>query len=188
MKASRLLTLPPYLFEELENRCREAREQGRDVIDLSIGDPDLPPPPSLRANLERALEDPRHNRYPPQRGTARLKEAVRNYLTERCGVAPAPNEILILIGSKEGLAHLPWAVCNPGDVALVPNPGYPVYNSAAQFAGCNTISFDLDPGAGFLPDFDAIPDDVLGRARVCFLNYPNNPTSGTSMLSKKTSA
>lgn len=180
MKASRLLTLPPYLFEELQNRCRNARSEGRDVIDLSVGDPDLPPPASLLSNLEIALDSTHHHRYPPQRGTSELKSAIRDYLGRRAGVAPDPDQILVLIGSKEGLAHLPWAVCNPGDVALIPNPGYPVYHSAARFAGCDTVRLDLDPGRGFLPDFDAVPREILDESRLCFLNYPNNPTSAVA--------
>jgi len=176
IKASRLLSLPPYLFEELENRCREARAEGRDIIDLSVGDPDLAPPGSLLENLNAALSNPEHHRYPPQRGTSILKDSVRRYLSRRCGVKPDDSEILILVGSKEGIAHLPWSVCNPGDTVLLPDPGYPVYSSSARFAGCDTATLPLDPDGGFRPDFDAVADV---DARLCVLNYPNNPTSAT---------
>jgi LL-diaminopimelate aminotransferase len=177
MKASRLLSLPPYLFEELENRYDQAIAGGRDVIDLSIGDPDLPPPDSLVSNLKAALTNGQHHRYPPQRGTQILKASIRRYLSRRCGIEPADDQILILIGSKEGLAHLPLAVCNPGDAVLVPDPGYPVYQSSAAFAGCKTTTLFLDEANDFLPDFSQLSRASHQGARLGFLNYPNNPTS-----------
>ncbi|UCH83020.1 MAG: aminotransferase class I/II-fold pyridoxal phosphate-dependent enzyme [Candidatus Latescibacterota bacterium] len=180
MKAKRLLSLPPYLFEDLENRCREAASQGRDVIDLSVGDPDLSPPDSIINHLKTALAEDRHHLYPPQRGTAELKASIRGYLKDRCGVEPSDDEILILIGSKEGIAHLPLAVCNPGDTVLVPDPGYPVYTSTAQFAGCAVDRFVLEERRRFLPDFKELATRDLSRARLLFLNYPNNPTSATA--------
>lgn len=174
MKADRLLNLPPYLFEELETRNQEAVAQGRDVINLSIGDPDLSPPASLIDNLDAAVRGGRYHRYPPQRGLPDLKAAVRRYLKRRCGCEPEDNQILILVGSKEGIAHLPWAVCNPGDRALLPDPGYPVYHSAVTFAGCDVATLPLDATGGFRPDFDSAP---VAGARLCCINYPNNPTS-----------
>ena len=179
MKASRLLSLPPYLFEDLENRYRDAVQAGRDVIDLSVGDPDLAPPAQLIDRLKSALSNSQHHRYPPQRGTQELKAAARRYLERRCGFSPTDDQILVLVGSKEGIAHLAWSVCNPGDVALLPNPGYPVYQSSAQFAGCRTVEMPLNEANAFVPDlsaaFDAVPD-----ARICYVNYPNNPTSATA--------
>lgn len=180
MKADRLLSLPPYLFEELETRYDDAVRRGREVIDLSIGDPDLEPPSSLLENLSASLVDPEHHRYPPQRGLPSLKAAIRRYLSRRAGCEPADDEILILVGSKEGIAHLPWAVCNPGDVALLPDPGYPVYFSAATFAGCQPLALPLDRDAGFRPRFDAISPEQRRSARLCFINYPNNPTSAVA--------
>lgn len=180
MKANRLLSLPPYLFEELENHYRKAVAEGRDVIDLSIGDPDLAPPESLITNLNRALEKPGHHRYPPQRGSAALKESIRQYLGRRCGVRPSDNEILVLIGSKEGISHLPLAVCNPGDIAVVPDPGYPVYSAASAFAGCDVKELPLDISNGFLPDFSRIGVDHSRHPRLIFLNYPNNPTGASA--------
>lgn len=180
MKSSRLLKLPPYLFEELENRFRSAVDQGRDVIDLSIGDPDLPPPDSLISHLETALAEQRHHRYPPQRGAPELKASVRRYLARRAGVEPADDQILILIGSKEGLAHLPWAVCNPGDKVVLPDPGYPVYGSAAAFAGCPVVVMELSESTGYRPDFSVFAGAAKDGVKLCCLNYPNNPTSATA--------
>jgi LL-diaminopimelate aminotransferase len=177
MKASRLLSLPPYLFEDLKNRYNQAISQGRDVIDLSIGDPDLEPPASLIANLRAALEEAAFHRYPPQRGTVSLKAAIRRYLKRRCGVEASDDHILVLIGSKEGLAHLPWAVCNPGDSVLVPDPAYPVYRSAAMFTGCRIANLELRESGAFLPDISTLTESCRRGAKLCFLNYPNNPTS-----------
>ncbi len=176
MKATRLLSLPPYLFEDLENRYREALGSGRDVIDLSVGDPDLPPPESLLGALKDAIERAEHHRYPPQRGTDRLKASIKRYLLRRGGAGFEDDEILVLIGSKEGLGHLPLAVCNPGDLALIPDPGYPVYGAAATFAGCDLRALTLEESNGFLPDFASLSDAELAAATLCFLNYPNNPT------------
>jgi LL-diaminopimelate aminotransferase len=183
MKADRLLSLPPYLFEELENRCRQAVDEGRDVIDLSIGDPDLPPPDALRSHLKHALSSAIHHRYPPQRGRSDLKASIRRFLSRRCGVSPDDDQILILIGSKEGIAHLPLSVCNPGDTVLLPDPGYPVYGSAAGFAGCAMQRFPLNPADSFQPGSDWLHDDGWRTARLVFLNYPNNPTSGVASTS-----
>jgi LL-diaminopimelate aminotransferase len=179
MKAKRLLSLPPYLFEDLDNRRRRAEAAGRDVIDLSIGDPDLPPPASLVEALRRALGRGDHHRYPPQRGATALKEAIQRYLSRRCGVSPASDEILVLVGSKEGLGHLPLAVCDPGEVVLVPDPGYPVYAAASGFAGARVSYFALDAASGFAPKWDEVSPADPVAARLLFLNYPNNPTGAT---------
>jgi LL-diaminopimelate aminotransferase len=177
VKASRLLSLPAYLFEDLKIRYSQAVAQGRDVIDLSIGDPDLPPPASLVANLREALDEQSYHRYPPQRGMVSLKGSIRRYLKRRCGLDVADDQILVLIGSKEGLAHLPWAVCNPNDRVIVPDPAYPVYQSAAMFAGCRVVRLGLEASNGFRPDVSALADACRSGASLCFLNYPNNPTS-----------
>jgi len=180
MKAKRLLSLPPYLFEDLDNRCQRALSEGRDVIDLSIGDPDLAPPGRLIEAMKLALRREEHHRYPPQRGTAELKQAVRRYLVRRCGANPSDSEILILIGSKEGIGHLPLSVCNPGDRVSIPDPGYPVYRSAALFAGARVSPFELDPEAGFTPAWDRVTRRPGGAGRLLFLNYPNNPTGAVA--------
>jgi LL-diaminopimelate aminotransferase len=179
MKAQRLLALPPYLFEDLDRRCREAVADGRDVIDLSIGDPDLPPPESLVENLKRALERTRHHRYPPQRGSAELKVAIQSYLSRRCGLKPSLDEILVLVGSKEGIGHLPLAVCDPDCLVLLPDPGYPVYHAAAQFAGARVGLFALDRTAGYAPLWGELSEAERRSARMLVLNYPNNPTGAT---------
>jgi LL-diaminopimelate aminotransferase len=180
MKAKRLLSLPPYLFEDLDNRCRRAEAEGRDVIDLSIGDPDLSPPGCLIDAMKRALHRDAHHRYPPQRGTPELKSAIQRYLTRRCGLAPSENQILVLVGSKEGIGHLPLAVCDPGDLALIPDPAYPVYNAAALFAGARASFFELDAANGFAPRWDRLPDSDTNSGRILFLNYPNNPTGAVA--------
>jgi LL-diaminopimelate aminotransferase len=180
MKASRLLSLPPYLFEDLENRYQQSVANGSDVIDLSIGDPDLRPPDSLILNLKTALDDESHHRYPPQRGDLSFKASIRQYLSRRCGIEPANDQILVLIGSKEGLAHLPLAICNPGDTAIVPDPGYPVYHSSATFAGCNVSRVTLAESNAFRPDRSQLSRVCEGGARLLLLNYPNNPTSATA--------
>jgi LL-diaminopimelate aminotransferase len=180
MKSKRLLALPPYLFEDLENRFRRAVSSGRDVINLSVGDPDLDPPASLIGHLEAASRKNRYHRYPPQRGLPALKEAVRRFLARHHGVEPGDDELLILIGSKEGISHLPLAVCNPADRVIIPDPGYPVYSSSALFAGCDPITVPLREENDFFPRFDEIPGAELERARLCFINYPNNPTSAVA--------
>ena len=180
MKAKRLLSLPPYLFEDLDNRCQRALAEGRDVIDLSIGDPDLAPPERLIEAMKLALHREVHHRYPPQRGTAELKQAVRRYLGRRCGVTPSDSEILVLIGTKEGIGHLPLSVCNPGDRVSIPDPGYPVYRSAALFAGARVSVFELDPERGFRPAWDRLARKAGGAGRLLFLNYPNNPTGAVA--------
>jgi LL-diaminopimelate aminotransferase len=180
MKAKRLLSLPPYLFEDLDNRCRRALAEGRDVIDLSIGDPDLAPPACLVDAMKRALHREEHHRYPPQRGAPELKAAVQRYLGRRCGVTPSESEILVLVGSKEGIGHLPLSVCDPGDRVSVPDPGYPVYRSAALFAGARVSLHELDPDDGYNPRWDRISGTEEGPPRLLFLNYPNNPTGAVA--------
>lgn len=178
MKARRLVALPPYLFEDLDRRYREAVAAGRDVIDLGIGDPDLAPPESLVENLKRALERAKNHRYPPQRGSAELKAAIGRYLSRRCGIEAAPDEILVLIGSKEGIGHLPLAVCDPGDLVLVPDPGYPVYRAAALFAGARAAFHELDASAGYAPAWGRL-SAANEPAKILTLNYPNNPTAAS---------
>ncbi len=179
MKAKRLLSLPPYLFEALDGLCQRAVAAGRDVIDLSIGDPDLEPPASLLEGLREALTRKDHHRYPPQRGAPELKQAIQRYLFRRCGVSPASDEILVLIGSKEGIGHLPLALCDPGSVSLLPDPGYPVYRAGARFAGSEVRLYPLDEARAFTPDWERLAAMDLEDTKLLFLNYPNNPTGAT---------
>ena len=177
-QADRLKQLPPYLFAELDRKKAEARARGIDVIDLGVGDPDLPTPDNIIAKLAEAAELPAHHRYPSYTGMNDFREAVAGWYKKRAGVELNPlQEVVSLIGSKEGIAHIPLAFINPGDVALVPSPAYPVYAIATMFAGGIPYEMPLLKENDFLPDFSAIPADVLARAKMMFLNYPNNPTA-----------
>ena len=182
-KAERLKKLPPYLFKEIDRKKSEVRARGVDIIDLGIGDPDLPTPPHIIEALKKAAEDPANHRYPSYSGMGDFKEAVANWYQERFGVELDPDtEVVSLIGSKEGIAHFPLAFVNPGDVALVPAPAYPVYHIATMFAGGESYFMPLLSENRFLPDLNAIPDEITSRARIMFINYPNNPTSAVADL------
>jgi LL-diaminopimelate aminotransferase len=176
--AERLKRLPPYLFAEIDRQKKEARARGMDLVDLGIGDPDLPTPPHVIEALHRAARDPKNHRYPDYEGLLTFREAAAAWYRARFGVALDPaTEVLTLIGSKEGTAHMPLAFVNPGDVVLVPDPGYPVYAAGTWFAGGEPYFLPLRAERQFLPDLDAIPPDILRRARMLYLNYPNNPTA-----------
>lgn len=182
-RASRLDQLPPYLFIEIDRRKRAAIAAGKDVIDFGVGDPDRPTPTFIIDRMARTIYDPRNHRYPYDAGYPEFKQAAASWLAGRFGVRVDPAaEILTLIGSKEGLGHLPLAVLNPGEMALVPTPGYPVYNAATLFAGGVTHWMPLAEERGFLPDLDAIPAGVLAKTRLMFLNYPNNPTGAVASV------
>jgi len=179
--ADRILTLPPYLFAAIDRMKQEAIRKGIDIINLGVGDPDLPTPAHIIERLQQASTDPRHHQYPSYEGMLRFREAVARWYRQRFNVVLDPaTEVLTLIGSKEGIGHLPLGVINPGDVALVPSPGYPVYQVATQFAGGRVHLMPLGAENRFHPDLEAIPASVLKRARLCFLNYPNNPTAATT--------
>jgi LL-diaminopimelate aminotransferase len=179
--ADRLRRLPPYLFAEIDRKKRDVRARGVDVIDLGIGDPDLPTPPQIVRALQTAAAKPEHHRYPSYEGMPAFREAVARWYGRRFGVALDPEtEVLTLIGSKEGTAHMPLAFVNPGDVVLVPDPGYPVYSAGAWFAGGECHFMPLRRQNGFLPDLGAIPADVARRAKLMYLNYPNNPTAAVA--------
>ncbi len=176
--AERLKRLPPYLFAEIDKKKQEARARGVDVIDLGIGDPDLPTPPHVIQALQQAALDPQNHRYPSYEGMPAFRQAVADWYAKRFGVRLDPeSEVLTLIGSKEGTAHMPLAFVNPGDVVLVPDPGYPVYAAGTWFAGGEVHFMPLRRERGFLPELDAIPPDVARRAKLTYLNYPNNPTA-----------
>jgi len=180
-KAERLNKLPPYLFKEIDRKKAEVMGKGVDIIDLGVGDPDLPTPPHIIEALKKAVDDPANHRYPSYSGMGGFKETVAQWYGERFGVDLDPQaEVVSLIGSKEGLAHFPLAFINPGDVALVPTPAYPVYNIATLFAGGESFFMPLLSENRFLPDLDVIPDEIASRARVMFINYPNNPTSAVA--------
>lgn len=182
-KSERLRRLPPYLFAEIDRKKKAALAAGRDVINLGVGDPDRPTPEPIVESLRRHAGNPKFHQYALDQGAPELRSAIASFFVKRYGVELDPErEILPLIGSKEGLAHFPLAVLNPGEIALVPDPCYPVYRSASQFAGGDVYSMPLTRENGFLPDLDAIPGDVYNHARLMFLNYPNNPTAAMADL------
>lgn len=179
--ANRINELPPYLFAEIDAKIEELTKQGVDVIDLGIGDPDLPTPKNIIEALERAANDPANHRYPSYVGMLSFREAAADWMKARFGVeVDAESEVLALIGSKEGVAHIPMAFIDPGDVVLVPDPGYPVYPVSTTFAGGVPWLMPLRKQNGFLPDFSEIPADILKKAKLMFLNYPNNPTTAVA--------
>ncbi len=182
-KADRLNQLPPYLFAELDRKKAEARARGVDVIDLGVGDPDLPTPKNIIAKLAEAANEPTHHQYPSYVGMMAFRESVSRWYQKRANVKLDPaSEIVSLIGSKEGIAHIPLAFVNPGDVVLVPSPAYPVYNISTLFAGGVPYEMPLLKENNFLPDLGAIPADVLEKTKMMFLNYPNNPTAAVATI------
>jgi LL-diaminopimelate aminotransferase len=181
--ARRVQQLPPYLFAEISRKIAEKRAQGVDVISFGIGDPDLPTPPHVIEALKRAADDPVNHRYPETEGLPELRQAMARWYERRFGVTLDPDkEVVPLIGSKEGIAHVALCLIDPGDVALVPDPAYPVYAVGTMFAGGEVYPLPLTEARGFLPDLDAVPADVARRARVLWINYPNNPTAACATL------
>lgn len=178
-KSERLKKLPPYLFVELDRKKAEAVAKGVDVIDLGIGDPDLPTPDFIVDAMAKAIKNPAYHRYPSSQGMARFRESAAGFCKKRFGVELDPSsEVCCIIGSKEAIAHFPLAYLNdPEDIVLVPTPGYPVYHIGTLFAGGTTWYMPLTQENDFLPDLDAIPPDVARRAKIIWLNYPNNPTA-----------
>ncbi len=177
-RAKRLSLIPPYLFGEIAKLKAQAIAEGRSLIDLGIGDPDQPTPPEIIDHLAAFAHDPTTHRYDESNmGRAEFLEDVATWFQGRFGVELDPtSEILELIGSKEGLAHAAWAFIDPGDVALVPDPAYTVVKVNTLLAGGTPYEFPLLAENGFLPDFSAIPSDVVKKAKLIYLNYPNNPT------------
>jgi len=179
--STRIQALPPYLFAELDRKKQEVRARGVDIIDLGVGDPDRPTPKFIVNRLKREAEIPSNHQYPSYEGLPQFREAAAKWYRRRFGVSLDPSsEVVALIGSKEGIAHFPLAFVNPGDTVLVPDPGYPVYHIATMFAGGRSHFLPLRRENGFLPDLDAIPRSVLAKAKILFLNYPNNPTSAVA--------
>lgn len=180
MRSKRLEQLPPYLFVEIDRLKESYARKGDKMLDLGIGDPDLGAPPELVEALVSSLGRTEHHRYPSDRGLTRLIDAIRRWADKYHGISLRREEVLITIGSKEAIGHLPLAVVDPGDVVLVPDPGYPVYNSAAIFAGAHSVRFPLEEANGYWPDFTLIGKGDVDRARLIFLNYPNNPTAAVA--------
>src|SRR4030043_1398455 len=176
--AKRVDQIPSYLFAEINKKREEMKRKGMDLIDLGIGDPDLPTPKPIIELLKKAAENPAHHRYPSYEGMIEFRTAVAQWYERRFGIKLNPvTEVLSLIGSKEGIAHIPLAFVNPGDIVLVPSPGYPVYRVATLFAGGTPFFLPLRQEHGFLPNLSEIPEPVAKKAKILFVNYPNNPTS-----------
>lgn len=179
--AGRVKTLPPYLFAAIDRMKQEALAKKIDVIDLSIGDPDMPTPEHIVESMRQAVGKAEHHRYPSYEGMLSFRQAVSQWYHARFGVSLDPgSEVLSLIGSKEGIGHVPLAFVNPGDIVLVPSPGYPVYPVGTVFAEGEPYFMPLVAENAFLPDFSSIPERVFRSAKIMFLNYPNNPTAATA--------
>ncbi|PWR72166.1 LL-diaminopimelate aminotransferase [Methanospirillum lacunae] len=178
MFAKRIDNLPPYLFARIDEMKAKKRSEGVDVIDLGVGDPDLPTPSHIVQALIDAAQDPDNHHYPSYLGMQAFREAVAGWYKRRFSVDLDPSsEIISLMGSKDGVAHIPEALVNPGDYVLVPSPGYPVYSTGALFSEGKVHEMPLLCENNFLPDLDAIPSDIAKKSRLMWINYPNNPTS-----------
>jgi len=176
-KAERLTKLPPYLFAQLDKTKRKLKEKGKEIIDLSIGDPDIPTPEPVIYRLIEASKNPVNHRYPSYEGLLSFREEVRKWYLNRFDVSLDPDgEILTLIGSKEGIAHISLGLLNPGDIALIPEPAYPVYQAGVIFANARPYYISLKEDRGFLPSLEEIDPEVASRAKLMWINYPNNPT------------
>src|SRR6266496_2625115 len=181
--ARRIAALPPYLFAEIDKRVAAAKAAGVDVISFGIGDPDMPTPGFIVEELARAARDPSNHQYPSYFGLPELREAIANFYERRFGVMLDPaTQILPLIGSKEGIAHLPTAFVDPGDPVLVPEPGYPVYEIGTILAGGEPVHIPMSAAEGWYPDFSKVDGAVADRAKILWLNYPSNPTAAVATL------
>jgi LL-diaminopimelate aminotransferase len=179
--ADRIASFKPYFFATLNQKLTELRGKGMEVIRLDMGSPDLPPPDEIIETLVQAARRPDTHGYSPMGGTPSFRKAIAEYYLDRFDVSLDPqNEVLALLGSKEGLFNLSQVLLNPGDVSLVPDPGYPVYSAGSIIAGADVYRMPLLKENGFLPDLNAIPGEVLKRAKLLWLNYPNNPTGAVA--------
>lgn len=174
--------LPPYLFAEIDRKRAEKEAQGIDVISLGIGDPDMPTPPHIVDAMANAIRDPKNHQYPDYAGSLEFRTACSNWLDRKFGVSDIDpkTEVLGLIGSKEGIAHTFLAFVNPGDYVLVPGIGYPVYSGGGVLVNANSYYMPMTEENHFLADFESTPQDILDKAKVMFLCYPNNPTAATA--------
>jgi LL-diaminopimelate aminotransferase len=176
-------SLPPYLFVEISRKIAERKAKGEDVVSFGIGDPDMPTPPHIIERLCKEARVTANQRYPESEGLPELRKTIANWYQKRFGVALDPDkEVAPLIGSKEGIAHIALCLLNPGDIALITDPGYPVYTIGTNLAGGQPYYLPISPKNNFLPDLDSIPESVLEKTRVLWLNYPNNPTGAVADL------
>jgi len=181
--SQRMEKLPPYLFVEISRKIAEKRARGEDVVSFGIGDPDLPTPPHIINRLCQAAQEPANHRYPETEGLPELRRAIAGWYQRRFGVSlDADKEVLPLVGAKEGIVHIAFCFIDPDDLALVPDPGYPPYSRGTMLAGGKPYYVPLKEENGFLPDLEAVPADILKRAKLMWLNYPNNPTGAVADL------
>jgi LL-diaminopimelate aminotransferase len=181
--ARRISNLKPYLFVEINKKIAEKRAKGEEVVSFAIGDPDIPTPPHVINQLCQAAQDPANHRYPESEGLPELHNAVAEWYKKRFNVTLDPvTEVLPLIGSKEGIGHIAFCVIDPGDIALVPDPAYPVYTVGTQLAGGRPYYLSLKENNGYLPSLNGIREDILQKTRVLWINYPNNPTGAVADL------
>ncbi|HOV78493.1 MAG TPA: LL-diaminopimelate aminotransferase [Bacillota bacterium] len=180
-EAQRISNLPPYLFARIEKLVAEKKEAGVDIISLGIGDPDRPTPAHIIEELIKEAKNPANHQYPSSVGMLSYRQAVAGWYKKRFGVELDPrSEVVSLIGSKEGIAHISWCYLDPGDLVLVPDPGYPVYSGGAILAGAVPYFVPVRSQDGYLLNFDSIPEDIAKRAKMMFVNYPNNPTGAVA--------
>ncbi len=179
--SEKLNKLPPYLFVEIDKKKKAASEKGVDIISFGVGDPDMPTPGHIVEAGKKGLEDPKNHQYPFGAGLKSFRNAISSWFRKRFGVSLNPeNQIHSIMGSKEGIGHIHLAFINPGDVVLIPEPGYPVYNTGTIFTGGVPYFMPLLEKNNFLPEFDSIPEDILRKSKLMFLNYPNNPTAAVA--------
>jgi len=181
--SKRIEGLPPYLFVQISEKIAQKEAKGEEVISFAIGDPDIPTPDHIIQRLCQAARDPANHRYPESQGLPQFRQAIAEWYKRRFGVVLHPDkEVLPLIGSKEGIGHIALCFIDPGDMALVPDPAYPVYSVSTMFAGGESYFLPLTEANDFLPDLEQIPPEVAQRAKLLWLNYPNNPTAATAEL------
>jgi len=184
MKPSeRLNRIPPYIFAEIDKKIDEAKTKGYDIISLGIGDPDTPTFPHIVKSMHESIDDASTHNYPPYQGTKAFRKACADWMKNRYNAdLDSESEVLALIGSKEGIAHVFLAFVDPGDITLVPDPAYPVYRNATVLAGGTPYFMPINPENNYLPDLDKIPEEIAKKAKIIFLNYPNNPTGAVATL------
>jgi len=181
--ARRIENLPPYLFVEITKKIAEKKAKGEDVVSFAIGDPDIPTPPHIIDRLCQAAQDPANHRYPESAGLPELRQAITEWYKKRFDVSLDPDkEVLPLIGAKEGIAHIALCFIDPGDIALVPDPGYPVYSIGTMLADGRPYYLQPYEKNNYLPDFNNIPEHIVKEARLLWINYPNNPTGAVADL------
>ncbi len=179
--SKRIENLPPYLFVEISRKIAEKKARGEEVISFAIGDPDIPTPTHIIERLLQATEDPVNHRYPESQGLPEFRQAISVWYSQRFGVVLDPDkEVLPLIGSKEGIGNIALCFIDPGDIALVPDPAYPVYSVSTMFAGGESYYMPLLEENNFLPDLEQIPSEIANKAKMLWLNYPNNPTAAVA--------